>query len=162
METRYNILFVCMGNICRSPAGENIFRQVVENAGLSKHIHCDSAGTIGIHSGNKPDTRMSKTIRRRGYRVTGHARQFSLQDFENFNLILVMDNENHKNILKLADTEEERAKLKMFTSFCLQHHHHEVPDPYYGGDTGFQLVADLIEDGSNGLIKYLKKELDLP
>jgi len=162
VETRYNILFVCMGNICRSPAGENIFRQVVENAGLSKHIHCDSAGTIGIHSGNKPDTRMSKTIRRRGYRVTGHARQFSLQDFENFNLILVMDNENHKNILKLADTEEERAKLKMFTSFCLQHHHHEVPDPYYGGDTGFQLVADLIEDGSNGLIKYLKKELDLP
>ena len=162
METRYNILFVCMGNICRSPAGENIFRQVVENAGLSKHIHCDSAGTIGIHSGNKPDTRMSKTIRRRGYKVTGHARQFSLQDFENFNLILVMDNENHKNILKLADTEEERAKLKMFTSICLQHHHHEVPDPYYGGDTGFQLVADLIEDGSNGLIKYLKKELDLP
>lgn len=151
-----------MGNICRSPAGENIFRQVVENAGLSKHIHCDSAGTIGIHSGNKPDTRMSKTIRRRGYKVTGHARQFSLQDFENFNLILVMDNENHKNILKLADTEEKRAKLKTFTSFCLQHHHHEVPDPYYGGDTGFQLVADLIEDGSNGLIKYLKKELDLP
>jgi protein-tyrosine phosphatase len=162
METRYNILFVCMGNICRSPASENIFRQVVEEAGLSDRIHCDSAGTIGIHSGNKPDTRMSKTIRRRGYRVTGHARQFSLQDFENFNLILVMDNENHKNILKLADTEEERAKLKMFTSFCLQHHHHEVPDPYYGGDTGFQLVADLIEDGSNGLIKYLKKELDLP
>jgi len=162
VETRYNILFVCMGNICRSPAGENIFRQVVENAGLSDYIHCDSAGTIGIHSGNKPDTRMSKTIRRRGYKVTGHARQFSLQDFEIFDLILVMDNENHKNILKLADTEEKRAKLKMFTSFCLQHHHHEVPDPYYGGDTGFQLVADLIEDGSNGLIKYLKKELDLP
>jgi protein-tyrosine phosphatase len=151
-----------MGNICRSPAGENIFRQVVENAGLSDYIHCDSAGTIGIHSGNKPDTRMSKTIRRRGYKVTGHARQFSLQDFEIFDLILVMDNENHKNILKLADTEEKRAKLKMFTSFCLQHHHHEVPDPYYGGDTEFQLVADLIEDGSNGLIKYLKKELDLP
>ncbi len=151
-----------MGNICRSPAGENIFRQVVENAGLSDYIHCDSAGTIGIHSGNKPDTRMSKTIRRRGYKVTGHARQFSLQDFEIFDLILVMDNENHKNILKLADTEEKRAKLKMFTSFCLQHHHREVPDPYYGGDTGFQLVADLIEDGSNGLIEQLKKELDLP
>ena len=151
-----------MGNICRSPAGENIFRQVVENAGLSDYIHCDSAGTIGIHSGNKPDTRMSKTIRRRGYKVTGHARQFSLQDFEIFDLILVMDNDNHKNILKLADTEEKRAKLKMFTSFCLQHHHHEVPDPYYGGDTGFQLVADLIEDGSNGLIEQLKKELDLP
>ena len=150
-----------MGNICRSPASENIFRQVVKEAGLSDRIHCDSAGTIGIHSGNKPDTRMSKTIRRRGYRVTGHARQFSLQDFENFNLILVMDNENHKNILKLADTEEERAKLKMFTSFCLQHHHHEVPDPYYGGDTGFQLVADLIEDGSKGLIEHLKKELGL-
>ncbi|MDA7900558.1 low molecular weight phosphotyrosine protein phosphatase [Akkermansiaceae bacterium] len=161
MESRYNILFVCMGNICRSPAGENIFRQVVEDAGLSDHIHCDSAGTIGIHSGNNPDTRMSKTLRRRGYKVTGCARQFSLQDFEIFDLILVMDDENHRNILKLADTEEKRAKLRRFTSFCLQHHHHEVPDPYYGGDAGFQLVADLIEDGSKGLIEHLKKELDL-
>ena len=84
METRYNILFVCMGNICRSPAGENIFRQVVEEAGLSDRIHCDSAGTIGIHSGNNPDTRMSKTIRRRGYEVTGYARQFSLRGFWTF------------------------------------------------------------------------------
>ena len=99
METRYNILFVCMGNICRSPASENIFRQVVEEAGLSDRIHCDSAGTIGIHSGNKPDTRMSKTIRRRGYEVTGHARQFSLLDFDVSNLILTMDNENFQNIL---------------------------------------------------------------
>ena len=162
METRYNILFVCMGNICRSAASENIFRQVVKEAGLSDRIHCDSAGTIGIHSGNEPDTRMSKTIRRRGYEVTGHARQFSLRDFEISNLILTMDNENFQNIFKLADTEEKQAKVQRFTDFCLQHNHHEVPDPYYGGDTGFQLVADLIEDGSKGLIEHLKKELGLP
>ena len=79
-----------------------------------------------------------------------------------FDLILVMDDENHRNILQLADTEGKRAKLRRFTSFCLHHHHHEVPDPYYGGDAGFQLVADLIEDGSKGLIEHLKKELDLP
>ena len=91
---------------------------------------------------------MSKTLRRRGYKVTGCARQFSLQDFGIFDLILVMDDENHRNILKLADTEEKRAKLQNFTNFCLHHHHHEVPDPYYGGDAGFQLVTDLIEDGS--------------
>jgi protein-tyrosine phosphatase len=104
---------------------------------------------------------MSKTIRRRGYEVTGHARQFSLRDFEISNLILTMDNENFQNIFKLADTEEKQAKVQRFTDFCLQHNHHEVPDPYYGGDAGFQLVVDLIEDGSKGLIEHLKKELGL-
>jgi protein-tyrosine phosphatase len=104
---------------------------------------------------------MSKTIRRRGYEVTGHARQFSLRDFKISNLILTMDNENFQNIFKLADTEEKQAKVQRFTDFCLQHNHHEVPDPYYGGDAGFQLVVDLIEDGSKGLIEHLKKELGL-
>lgn len=161
MEIRYNILFVCMGNICRSPAGENIFRQVVKKSGLSEQIHCDSAGTIGIHSGNKPDSRMSETIRRRGYEVTGYARQFIVKDFELFDLILTMDNENYQNVIELSETEEDRSKIRKFTNFCSKHHHDEVPDPYYGGDDGFQVVADLGEDGAKGLLEYVKKKLKL-
>lgn len=144
-----------MGNICRSPAGENIFRHLVKEADLSSKITCDSAGTIGFHRGKSPDARMSKTIRRRGYEVTGHSRQFSLRDFEIFDLILTMDDENYANILKLAKTDEERVKVLKFTDFCTNHDHSEVPDPYYGGDAGFELVADLIEDGSTGLLAHV-------
>lgn len=161
MKSRYNLLFVCMGNICRSPAGENIFRHVVREAGLSNQIDCDSAGTIGMHAGNKPDARMSKTIRRRGYEVNGSARQFGLRDFEVFDLILTMDEENYQNVIKLTSNEEERAKVRRFTDFCSRHNHEEVPDPYYGGNAGFELVADLIEDGAEGLLNHVKKELGL-
>ena len=146
-----------MGNICRSPAGENIFRHFVKDADLSDQINCDSAGTIGFHTGKAPDTRMSKTIRKRGYNVTGTSRQFSLRDFQAFDLILTMDDENYANIIKLAKTDEERAKVRKFTDFCTKHDHDEVPDPYYGGDAGFELVADLIEDGSTGLLNHVRK-----
>jgi protein-tyrosine phosphatase len=144
-----------MGNICRSPAGENVFRHLVKEAGLAEQIHCDSAGTIGFHTGKAPDARMSKTIRNRGYQVTGTSRQFGFRDFEIFDLILTMDDENYENILKLAKTDEDRAKVRKFTDFCTTHDHPEVPDPYYGGDAGFELVADLIEDGSDGLLAYI-------
>lgn len=150
-----NVLFVCMGNICRSPAGENVFRHFVQKAGLSDWIHCDSAGTIGYHTGNAPDARMSKTIRTRGYEVTGTARQFSLRDFEKFDLILTMDEENYANIIELAKTDTHRTKVQRFTHFCTEHEEKEVPDPYYGGNEGFELVADMIEDGSEGILSHL-------
>lgn len=153
-----HVLFVCMGNICRSPAGENIFRHLVKEAGLSKEIICDSAGTLGYHTGNNPDTRMSRTIRKRDYDVTGYARQFSLHDFEAFDLILTMDDENYANIIALAKSEEQKARVHRFTDYCTEHDHREVPDPYYGGDGGFELVADLIEDGSRGLLNHLTKK----
>jgi len=152
-----HVLFVCMGNICRSPAGENIFRAKVEEEGLSQSIKCDSAGTLGYHSGNAPDQRMSKTIRQRGYEVTGAARQFSLNDFEAFDLILTMDDDNYDNIIKLTKSEADHAKVRRFTDFCTDHEETEVPDPYYGGEAGFQLVADLIEDGAEGLLDYIKQ-----
>lgn len=153
-----HVLFVCMGNICRSPAGENIFRHLVKEAGLSKEIICDSAGTLGYHTGNNPDTRMSRTIRKRDYEVTGYARQFSLHDFEAFDLILTMDDENYANIIALAKSEEQKARVHRFTDYCTEHDHREVPDPYYGGDGGFELVADLIEDGTRGLLNHLTKK----
>ena len=146
-----------MGNICRSPAGENVFRHLVKEAGLANQIQCDSAGTIGLHTGKAPDARMSKTIRRRGYEVTGRSRQFSLRDFERFDLILTMDDENYDNIIKLAKTDDDRSRVRKFTEFCSDHDYDEVPDPYYGGDAGFELVADLIEDGSAGLLAHVRK-----
>lgn len=159
MNSSYHLLFVCMGNICRSPAGENIFRRFVEDAGLSPQITCDSAGTIGFHTGKSPDARMSKTIKKRGYQVTGHSRKFDFLDFKDFDLILTMDDENYDNIMKLAKTEEDRSRVRKFTDFCTSHSHTEVPDPYYGGDDGFELVADLIEDGSKGLLEFVKTKL---
>ena len=154
-----SVLFVCMGNICRSPAGENIFRHTVKEARLTEKITIDSAGTIGFHSGKSPDNRMSRTIRKRGYEVSGYARQFSLNDFEAFDLILTMDDENYANIIALAKTEEQKSRVRRFTDFCTEHEETEVPDPYYGGDEGFELVADLIEDGSQGLLSHLTKSL---
>jgi len=159
MNSSYHLLFVCMGNICRSPAGENIFRHFVEEAGLREQITCDSAGTIGFHTGKSPDARMSKTIKKRGYQVTGHSRKFDFLDFKHFDLILTMDDENYDNIMKLTKTEEDRSRVKKFTDFCTTHNHTEVPDPYYGGDEGFELVADLIEDGSQGLLEFVKTKL---
>jgi len=152
-----SVLFVCLGNICRSPAAENIFRHVVKKAGLSHEIAIDSAGTIGFHSGKSPDTRMSRTIRQRGYEVGGHARQFSHHDFDAFDLILTMDDENYANVLSLAKSAAQKDKVRRFTDFCTEHDHDEVPDPYYGRGEGFELVADLIEDGSSGLLAHLTK-----
>ena len=157
-ERCYRVLFVCMGNICRSPAGENIFRHLVEKAGLSEDIRCDSAGTIGYHTGKEPDTRMSKTVRGRGYEMTGSARQFLTQDFEDFDLVFTMDDENYDNVMKLAESDEARARVRKFTDFCIAHDHSEVPDPYYGGEDGFELVANLIEDGAGELLAFIRSE----
>lgn len=150
-----SVLFVCLGNICRSPAGENVFRHMVKEAGLNDRIHCDSAGTIGYHTGNDPDARMSRTIRNRGYEVTGFSRQISLRDFKDFDLILTMDEVNYTNVIGLTKNDEQRARVKRFTDFCTEHEEKEVPDPYYGGDQGFELVADMIEDGSRGVLDSL-------
>lgn len=156
MESVTRVLFVCLGNICRSPAAENIFRQIVKEEGLSRQIITDSAGTLGLHTGKKPDLRMSHTLTERGYLVTGAARGFSPTDFSEFDLILTMDRENRRDVLALASSPEEEAKVRNFTDFCQNHTENEVPDPYYGGQDGFDLVADLIEDGSQGLLLHLQ------
>lgn len=152
------VLFVCMGNICRSPAGEIIFQDLLEKHQQTGFIDCDSAGTIGYHQGKKPDSRMSETLKLRGYRVFGSARQISSQDLDRFDLILTMDHENYKNVNKLCKTPAQRQKIRRFTDFCSQSQYHEVPDPYYGGHEGFELVADLLEDGCQGLLTHLRQK----
>ena len=148
------ILFVCLGNICRSPAGENTMRDLIQHEGV-EGISLDSAGTAGYHIGKGPDPRMTATLEGRGIRVSGNARQFSKQDFADFDLIVPMDEDNHREILRLAKTEADKAKVQPFMSFCEDFSKPEVPDPYYGEQDGFDLVADIMADGCAGILKSL-------
>ncbi|MGE9267931.1 MAG: low molecular weight protein-tyrosine-phosphatase [Verrucomicrobiales bacterium] len=148
------VLFVCLGNICRSPAADIVFRELVKKRGLAG-LSCDSAGTSNYHPGKKPDARMSATLEKRGYPIVGTARQITRADLDEFDLILTMDDENLHNVRKLARTEAQKERIRPFTDFCTRHSQKEVPDPYYGGQDGFELVADLIEDGCEGLLNDL-------
>lgn len=150
------ILFVCLGNICRSPAGENIFRHTVRKAGAEGQFTIDSAGTEAWHTGKNPDSRMTQTLVSRGVEVTGKARQITTLDLEKFDLILTMDNENFSNVQKLDPSHIYAAKIQKFTDYCQRHSETEVPDPYYGGQDGFELVADLLEDGCAELLRKFR------
>ena len=154
----YHILFVCMGNICRSPSAENVMRHVVDAAGLSGRFQLDSAGTIALHHGNPPDPRMSRALKNRGFAAVGKARQVTMADFGNFDLILAMDDEN---LRKLRDLEKRiatpRATLRLFCDYCTENSVNNVPDPYYGGSDGFERVLDLLADGCAGLLENWSK-----
>jgi protein-tyrosine phosphatase len=159
-DTPVRILFVCMGNICRSPAGEGVLAQLVADAGLSDQIKIDSAGTLGMHAGNPPDSRMRAAAAKRGYELTSRARQVTAADLEAFDLILVMDKDNHRNVNKLAQTDAQRERVRMFSSFCKNHLEHEVPDPYYGASQGFEYVLDLLEDGCAGVLDWARGRIE--
>jgi protein-tyrosine phosphatase len=152
-----SILFVCMGNICRSPAGENVMRQQLLQAGLADKVLCDSAGVIGYHSGDPPDSRMCAAGRRRGLPMTGIARQVTRADLDKFDLILAMDNDNYTALNALASRDNQH-KIKRFCEFCISHPDSEVPDPYYGGAEGFEHVLDMMEDGCAQLTQQIKQQ----
>jgi protein-tyrosine phosphatase len=133
----------------------------VEQAGLSKHIVCDSAGTAGYHIGNAPDRRMTAAAKKRGIVLTGQARQFSGEDFEKFDLILAMDRDNYRDILACDRTGKYHAKVHLMCEFCRHHETQEVPDPYYGGPEGFDHVIDLLMDACEGLLDHVSKELSI-
>ncbi len=148
-----SVLFVCMGNICRSPSAEAVFRNKAQAQGLSLRI--DSAGTVGAHVKEKPDHRAQKMGVERGYSFEGiKARKVLTQDFEDFDLILAMDNANLEDLLKIAP-EHLQSKAMLFLDFAENHEENEVPDPYYGGANGFRYVLDLVEDASDGLLNRL-------
>ena len=156
MSSISSILFVCMGNICRSPSGENVMRKLLEQAGLDCSVKCDSAGTIGFHTGNPPDCRMAQAGRKRALPMTGSARQVTASDMERFDLILAMDDANHADLIELA-APEHRSKIKRFCEYCIEHSDTEVPDPYYGGAQGFEHVLDLLEDGCSQILKAIQE-----
>lgn len=149
------VLFVCLGNICRSPTAEAVFRTRLEAQQLAHRIECDSAGTAGYHAGEAPDRRATQAALARGYDMSAiRARQVQLEDFEQFDLILAMDHSNLDELRRRADKAFQH-KLKLFLEFAdaaVQ----EVPDPYYGGREGFDQVLDLVESASEGLLQHLR------
>ena len=151
----YKLLFVCLGNICRSPSAENIMNHIIEQAGLSTTIICDSAGTSSYHIGSPPDRRMNQAAERRGIKLLGQARQFQKSDFQEFDLILAMDRENYQDIVYLDPAGKYRDKVRLMCDFCTRHNLKEVPDPYYGGPEGFDRVIDLLLDACEGLLQYV-------
>lgn len=149
------ILFVCLGNICRSPAAEGVMRK--KAARLQMEI--DSAGTAGYHIGELPDPRMRSHAVRRGYILNHHARQFDPDsDFEKFDLILAMDESNMGNLQRMDKKRKYTHKIRMMTDFNAAMKVSEVPDPYYDGPEGFEHVLDILEDGCDGLLKYVTHE----
>jgi len=149
------LLFVCLGNICRSPSAENIMNHLIEQRGLSAEITCDSAGTASYHVGASPDRRMSAAALKRGLVLQGRGRQFVSADLQKFDLILAMDRDNYRNILALDPQRQFAHKVKLMCDFCTRHRDQEVPDPYYGGVDGFDYVIDLLFDACEGLLKTL-------
>lgn len=150
-----SILFVCMGNICRSPSAEAVFRHKAKQAGLS--ILLDSAGTVGSHAKEKPDHRAQKAGMARGYSFDKiRARKVTVKDFEDFDMVLAMDSQNVRHLEKVAP-EHLQYKIELFLDYAENFEETDVPDPYYGGGKGFQFVIDLVEDASDGLIAALTK-----
>ncbi|AHB06576.1 low molecular weight protein-tyrosine-phosphatase [Pandoraea pnomenusa] len=152
-----SVLFICMGNICRSPSADGIFRHRLAEAGLSDLIEVDSAGTHGYHIGHAPDARTQAAAERRGYDLSAlRARRVERGDFARFEWIVAMDNANVAELM--ADCPaEHRHKIVRLMDFATRHDAEEVPDPYYGGAQGFETVLDYIEDGIDGLLRRLRQ-----
>lgn len=159
-EHRTAVLFVCTGNICRSVTAEGVFRKMVDDAGLGHAILADSAGTHGYHVGDAPDPRTQVAARRRGYDLSGlRARRIERRDFARFDLLLAMDDEHYRILAPMASELAVGHKVRMMMS-CARHADRTVvPDPYYGGPEGFELVLDLLEDGCAGLLARLRADI---
>lgn len=150
------VLFVCLGNICRSPAAEEVFRQAAASRGLLADWTIDSAGTGRWHIGQLPDQRMRIHARRRGYELTHHCRQVKEADFDNFDLIIGMDSGNLADLRELAPTPEAQEKIVPMADFItLSTRYDHIPDPYYEGAEGFELVLDLLDDACDNLVRQL-------
>jgi protein-tyrosine phosphatase len=152
------VLFVCMGNICRSPTAEVVFRTQVEKAELVELIQIDSAGTHSYHIGDPPDARTQHAARRRGYDMSNlRGRQVEAEDFLRFDYVLAMDEANLAN-LRLLRPDGAQSHLGMFLDFAERHREREVPDPYFGGADGFERVLDMVEDAAEGLLRHIRQK----
>lgn len=156
LANKHRLLFICLGNICRSPAAEGVMKALVESAGRSNDFFIDSAGIGDWHVGQLPDARMRRRGALRGYRLDSRARQIRRSDFADFDLILVMDNNNFTTVSAMAPDEQGRKKVVMLADFLTRHNGvTAVPDPYYGDEADFDYALDLIEDACSGLLHKL-------
>lgn len=159
---QHKILFVCLGNICRSPSAEAVFRSFVEQRGEADRFIIDSAGLIAHYQGEKADARMRAHAARRGYDLTSLSRPIEYADFDRFDYIIGMDFSNRERLQALAPTDEAAAKIHLMTDFSRAGVHDHVPDPYYGGASGFELVLDILEECTTGLYDHLTKRSTSP
>ena len=154
---KVSVVFVCMGNICRSPTAEAVFRHYVETAGLAEHILIDSAGTHDYHIGDKPDTRAQRAAQQRGYDMSKlRGRQVGEEDFRRFDYVLAMDSANLA-ILQRIHPPGSGSQVGLFLEYARHHAEREVPDPYYGGADGFERVLDMVEDAAQGLLEEIRQ-----
>ncbi|MDD2797937.1 MAG: low molecular weight phosphotyrosine protein phosphatase [Bacteroidales bacterium] len=151
------ILFVCLGNICRSPAADGIMHHKVFEIGLKDVISIDSAGTYGGHSGELPDARMRQHALKRGYNLTHHSRKVTSSDFDRFDIIVAMDDYNFQDLFRLAPSVDAEKKIFRMTDFLTKISADHVPDPYYDGASGFERVLDILEDACEGLLQSIKQ-----
>jgi protein-tyrosine phosphatase len=157
-KTIVSVLFVCMGNICRSPTAQGVFESLVENEGLSGRILIDSAGTHAYHVGESPDRRATEVASRRGIDLSAQrARRVAEVDFERFDLVLAMDRDNYADLQVICPADQSE-KLRLFLEFAPEAGIREVPDPYYGGGTGFERVLDLVEQAARGLLAEIRQQ----
>ncbi len=152
------VLFVCLGNICRSPSAEAVFNALIEKYGLSEEIKCDSAGIASYHEGEPADYRMKQFAQKRGFHLTSISRPVDPKtDFDRFDYIIGMDRQNIRDLKSMARNEKDLAKIHLMTDFSLTGQHNSVPDPYFGGAAGFELVLDILEDACEGLIQKIRQ-----
>jgi protein-tyrosine phosphatase len=154
------LLFVCLGNICRSPAAEGIMAKLLADAGMAEKVFCDSAGTSALHKGAPADGRMISFARERGYDLASRSRPFNArEDFTKFDYILTMDTQNYDDVRALDNSALFHGKIIPIVEYCRVHEVKEVPDPYYEGDDGFRLVLDILEDACGGFLERLQREI---
>ncbi len=160
INKKIKVLFVCLGNICRSPAAEGIFKRMVADANLEEEVYVDSAGTSGWHENELPDDRMRKHGAARDYDFNSRSRKFVSNDFKTFDYIIVMDDDNYNNVVKLAENEFEKSKVYRMSNFLSDSSHKFIPDPYYGEADGFELVMDLLEDSCSQLLEQVVERIE--
>ncbi len=154
---KVKVLFVCMGNICRSPTAHGVFEHLVHSQGLAERILIDSAGTHAYHVGKSPDQRSQAAAKGRGLDLSGQrARQVDVLDFERFDYILAMDRANLHDLQALVQAPQ-RERVQLFMQFATRWNVDEVPDPYYGGNSGFERVLDMVEDAAAGLLEHIRR-----
>ncbi len=157
-KTKTKILFVCLGNICRSPSAEGIMKKIVKREGLESSFHIDSAGILNYHQGELPDSRMRSHAARRGYDLNSRSRPIQYDDFFEFDMIIGMDDNNIMDLKRLSPDTTALPKISRMTDYSLRlKQHNHVPDPYYSGAEGFELVLDILEDACEGLLERCKE-----